>query len=47
MHFTHHTKVNNDMKFHYYKKNLKIKLLKQLGFVAKHPLQVNGEMTWV
>jgi hypothetical protein len=47
MHFTHHTKVNDDMKFHYYKKNLKIKSLKQLGFVAEHPLQVNGEMTWV
>jgi hypothetical protein len=22
MHFTHHTKVNDDMKFHYYKKIL-------------------------
>jgi hypothetical protein len=47
MHFTHHTKVNDDMKFHYYKKKIKFKSLKQLGFVVEHPLQVNGEMTWV
>jgi hypothetical protein len=42
MHFTYHTKVNDDMEFHYYKKILKSWLLKGLGFVTKHPLQLNG-----
>jgi hypothetical protein len=42
MHFTRHTKVNDDMKFHYYKKNLKFKSLKQLGFAIERPLWLNG-----
>jgi abortive infection bacteriophage resistance protein len=42
MHFTHHTKVNDVMKFYYYKKNLKSLLLKQLGFAIECPLQLNG-----
>jgi len=35
MHFIHHTKVNDDMEFHYYKKIKKSKLLKRLGFATK------------
>jgi hypothetical protein len=42
MHFTHYTKVNDDMKFHYYKKKSKNSSLKQLGFAIKHPLWLNG-----
>jgi hypothetical protein len=42
MHLTHHTKVKDDMKFHYYKNFFKLKLLKWLGFATKHPLQLNG-----
>jgi hypothetical protein len=38
MHFTCHTKVNDDMKFHYYKKFLKSYSLKQLGFTIERPL---------
>jgi hypothetical protein len=42
MHFTRHSKVNDDMEFHYYKKILKSQSLKRLGFATKHPLQLNG-----
>jgi hypothetical protein len=47
MHFTHHTKVNDEMEFHYYKKFFKSWSLKRLGFATKHPLQLNDETTWV
>jgi hypothetical protein len=42
MHFTCHTKVNDDMEFDYYNNFLKSQLLKQLGFATKHPLRLNG-----
>jgi hypothetical protein len=42
MHFTHDTKVNDDMEFHYYKKFSKSQSLKQLNFVTECPLQLNG-----
>jgi hypothetical protein len=42
MHFTHHTKVNDDIESDYYKKILNFKLLKQLGFAIEHPLWLNG-----
>jgi len=42
MHFTHHTKVNDDMEFHYYKRIKRIYSLKLLGFATKHPLRLNG-----
>jgi hypothetical protein len=42
MHFTCHTKVNDDMEFHYYKKILKFQSLKQLDFATKRPLWLNG-----
>jgi len=38
MHFTRHTKVNDDMEFCYDNNFFKKKLLKQLGFATKHPL---------
>jgi hypothetical protein len=38
MQFTHHTKVNDDMEFHYYKKILKSQSLKRLGFATECPL---------
>jgi hypothetical protein len=42
MHFRCHTKVNDDMEFHYYNKILKSYLLKWLGFAIEHPLHLNG-----
>jgi hypothetical protein len=42
MHFTHNTKVNDDMEFQYYKKILKSYSLKELGFATECPLQQNG-----
>jgi hypothetical protein len=44
MHFTHYTKVNDDMEFHYYKKtkNPNHQKLKQLGFTSRYPLWLNG-----
>jgi hypothetical protein len=42
MHFTHHTKVNGEIKFHYYKKKLKILIIKQLGFTTESPLGLDG-----
>jgi hypothetical protein len=41
MHFTHKTKVTDDIKFHYYKKIKKSWLLKQLGFATKHTLRLS------
>jgi hypothetical protein len=38
MHFARYTKVNDDMKFHYYNNFLKFSFLKRLGFATKHPL---------
>jgi len=42
MHFAHHVKVNDDMKFHYYiflnHYYEKLQSLKQLGFATQRPL---------
>jgi hypothetical protein len=48
MHFTCHTKVNEDMEFYYYKRIKKSMSLKWLGFAIEHPLWLNewNDMGW-
>jgi hypothetical protein len=42
MHFTHQTKVNDDMEFQYYKNFLKNLINKIARFATTCPLQLNG-----